>query len=43
MQMKEFMENFVTVERYVDVEKKLEELERKENNAEEKEKGAVVK
>lgn len=30
--MKEFMESFVTVERYVDVERKLEELEGKEAN-----------
>ena len=34
--MKEFMESFVTVERYEDVEKKLEELEGKEANVEEK-------
>ena len=37
-QMKEFMESFVTVERYEDVEKKLEELEGKETNVEEKQK-----
>lgn len=42
-QMKEFMESFVTVERYVDVEKKLGELEGKEPNVEEKEKAGDVK